>query len=235
MTDYQSNSAALKLKPFEKPISSILSELTDREGALDDLMVDPSGFMLQRISPNMSSKLPRTTVNAANKFLFSALSNEPFRNWLFEYNNTLIENVDTDEFAELDDVQIRKDLADALLKHGDPDTIAALISVPQTPIIPGLSENDGCCCKDDDSPYPIPDPFGPTPVPESAAVAVAVLVVAVVSVAVAALAVAVADTPDPAGLKSNRMKAFSLTGNELLSVSEALMRYSERMRAAGKI
>ena len=241
MTDFFTNSFDLRLKPFAKPTAQILEELGGENKAfISAFKDDPAGYLTTRLAPQVAEKIPRATFSAANKFLFSALANKEFDQWLTDYNEKLTQEIYESEFPELNDTKIRTELAEGLLKYGDPSMLSALLEAPQIPPSSPPKEGGGSCCckKDDNNPLEPPEvnPFGPTPAPENgAAVAVAIAVVVAVAIAVVAALVKVGDVPPDIDLRNRRLATEKVTGPLLVQLSEIITERANSLKAHGKI
>ncbi len=223
MSDYFENSASLRLKPFETSAAEILSELSAKDSDLiREFVDDPTGYLLSRLTPQAVAGFPRSTLSAANQFLYSALSNNGFKQWINNYNYELTSMINNDEFAQFDDAKIRIDVANALSEYADPSLMEALlksssveIDTSSMPFTSALGENTRY-------------PFAPT----GRVVLVALLVV-IVTVVVAAADIVGAKSQY--SVKSEKLRSIRPSGSELADIAELLISQAEKLRNANKL
>ncbi len=228
MSNFFDTSSSLRLKPFESSAADILDELASGSAEkIDSFLIDPSGYLLSKLDPGVIAQLPRNSLNSANRFLYSAISNPEFREWLDAYDVKLATMVDEDEFSEIDDSKIRSDVAEALSRFADPEIMEALIeSPPQPHLFPRPNDPKG-----------LPPSFPLRPDPTTAiSPGIAVVVWAVIAVTVAAVALAVIGAK--AGrdsFHSERIGRFRLSGQGMANIADMMVEYAERLREAGKL
>lgn len=127
MPDYFRDSVVLKLKPFRKPVAAILDELNDGTVLEEEFLPDPAGFLALRLHGAAALRVPRRRLDAANRFLFSAMSNERFRAWMESYQEERLSEIEKDPYAVVDKERLLRDLAQAMAEAADPEIIASLL------------------------------------------------------------------------------------------------------------
>jgi len=125
-----SNKHKLLLKISRPEISSGLKkllELLEEDVEIRKKFIfDPAGVIAISFSDSLG-KLSIDKIDEANRLIFSILSNDQFRSWAEEYNEEMSKTFSLRDPDCLDKRKIRKDLAEAILKYGDPDLIDALL------------------------------------------------------------------------------------------------------------
>ncbi len=263
MTGFFDKSAQLKLKPFMVPAARIVDELANSRDTLEDeFLVDPSGFLASRLYGVSAKRIPRANLNAANQFIFSALSNSRFREWVAQYENKLADELATGDFSEIDKDRLRLDLAQALIDSAEPGLLLPIMGRnsldcgPKLTIDPDMFDVDGTIGAAvqvsaiitgtpvvSGSPTPVITGApvvllsGVNPTVADVAVEIETLAyaVAVAAVFVAVVGVVLAATRHE-GLPPNSLtRRIALTGADLNQISEALVHRANQLREAGKL
>lgn len=262
MVDFFEKSAVLKIKPFAEPAAQILSELAEDESKLkNDFLSDPSSFFAGKLYGAYSENIPKSTLNDANKFLFSALSNKKFCDWIEAYSDELKKELESGDLAEIDKDKLRMDLAEAMIDSADPSILLPAMSRSQR--IGGVTFNSDDPLFDPDgklglkSVAPsvammahaagpslgaaigselVPAAFSPKIYDVAVEIETLVYAVAVAAVFVAAIGVVLAMTSsDDFTAKINLTKDISVSGAEMNMISEALVERAAQLRSAGKL
>lgn len=248
MATYFNSSAALKLKPFKASAASILRELSERQVLEDEFLPDPSGFLASRLHGPAAVRIPRTKLNAANRFLFAIMSNEKFRGWINDYQENFLKQLEEDPLAIIDKDQLRMDLAKAMVEFGDAEIIGAIL--PGN-LRPGLGDDPEVVfdvignitgrpvlvnqVTSTEMTQVVSIAGGPGRIAD-VAVEIETLIYAVAAVAVAAVAVAVV-VVGAAPRFSDRaiLRDVFVDTREMANIAESLIKIGNELRSRGRI
>ncbi len=185
---------------------------------MDDLQSDgdlPSSFKRNpfgTIASYFSDTIGRVSsqkISEANRLIFAIFSNDGFREWAREYNAKVAEELNFDAPGSFDKAAIRRDLAEAIMKHGDKEIVYSLLGTQTRS--EGLTADDMQGRLD-----------------SVTAVTVAVAVAAVVAVVVVVALVEVAFAPPHLGLS----EISEVTGSEMRALGEQLIATAREFREA---
>lgn len=107
----------IKVKDLPQKTSVLFEKLAQDDTFQARFVSDPSGHVVSEL---LGQPLPTQQLSDANRVLFATLANDKFREWLEHYDNAPDgKRVSQETFA--------KDFAKAVLAHGDPDLLQALL------------------------------------------------------------------------------------------------------------
>ena len=89
---------------------------------------------------------PKQEVSEANRFLFSLLSNDGFRQWVSEFQARLAREIEAGELdpETVDKGMLYEEVARAFIEYGDKNLIASLAMGPGNHGIPPENDDDMC-------------------------------------------------------------------------------------------
>ena len=128
----------IKIPTFQDETDRFLQDLV-RDGHMKtSYMVDPIGVMRSRLSFIPDDALAGATDDKANRLLFSILAKPDFVDWLQKYQSELTRKLRWAREAPsgvptpdvIDRKAIMRDLADAIMKHGDREILANMFDAP---------------------------------------------------------------------------------------------------------
>ena len=106
-------------------IEQLFEELSNNKRLEHVFSKDPAYVLAKKVLPASYSQLTKQSLSKANRLLYSILSNKKFKKWLDDYQKTLEKNYK--KTNEIDKQQIKKDLAEGLIRHGDQEIIYSLL------------------------------------------------------------------------------------------------------------
>ena len=169
MTDKYTDLLVVSRPEFSQSLRRLMDDLLTDRTISTRLSHDPFGTISSYFSDTIGTPNVQQ-LSDANRLIFSVLANDDFRTWVEDFNRTLSERFDLSSPPSLDKVAIRKEVAEALLRHGDKDIVSALLSTP--------SPSVGCL------PKCRPSPFSNTNMGDVAVLVVAVVAVHVVTISI---------------------------------------------------
>lgn len=123
-----------------KRISSLFSELSCSEELQKTFIESPIEVIGQEV---LGINYTKEQASAVNKFIFSVLASDKLQKWAAEYNKANSDKKVTPE-------QARADVAEALIKYGDPSIMSGLLeSLAIGALIPGVASDSALIVKAD--------------------------------------------------------------------------------------
>lgn len=107
----------LKTTDLRKNTRALFAEIENDEKLRKRFIEDPAGVLSQRV---FRSKLPSRQASEANRLLFAMLQNNRFVKWVGDY-------AEKHRGQRVPDDQYARDFAQALLDHGDPAIVTAVM------------------------------------------------------------------------------------------------------------
>lgn len=209
MSDKYTDLLTISRPEFSGALKRLMKDVNETREVSSRISLDPFGT-ISSYFPETLGKVNMQKVSEANKLVYAVLANDGFRSWAQEYNRSLAAKLDLTNPASVDKSAIRKDLAEAILKHGDTNLVYALLG-GQTRL-GGLTAEDMQARVD-------------------AVVSVEVAVVAIAVVAVHVVVTVIDFTPKVPDPNIDLMVAES-SGSEVRAIAEQLMNAAKRFKDA---
>jgi hypothetical protein len=212
----------LNYENFRHDVSQLFNTLDDKPLLREAFIENPVGVLNEHLGILKKRPLSDQHVSLANKVLYSVFSNDEFFAWLTDYQSKLTQAqqrlvksprpLQPEESDIFDKRKIMNDLAAALVKYGDTETISNILSYKD------IIKYRGRVWEEENVE---PDPIGP--VSGSLAVLVALVVLVVFTVVVAMV-----DHDHP-------VLETTLSASEMKSIVDQLLNHANQMREVGAL
>ncbi|WP_221091187.1 hypothetical protein [Deinococcus aquaedulcis] len=185
-------------------LNLMYQDFRDDPKTVESFVDDPTDFIAKRVLLESQPNIIPQAVSRSNKFLFSVLSNERFREWVREYQDELNERFKDpiNNNKSLGDIlpreEVIKKFVEAMYEHGDKDILYNFVANID---ISDKTESEAVVTHD-------------------------VAVVTAIAVALIVVVTAIDITPRTSHILSNTM----LSANDLRSLSEAMIKRVESLK-----